>query len=168
MKSFKLIHILNLSISHDTTDIVDTLKHSARYKQCAHIHMRMLIAPVLAGFLFGSCRTSKSLAVKDEFLSDHREVSVSILHDSIYLHDSIHVTERGCTLEVTRWKIERHVIRDLQRDTLRDTIYMNHERNVEKVVQVKYVPNGLKIMLVSLSIPLIYMLYNMFLQKRRK
>lgn len=130
--------------------------------------MRMLVAPVLAGFLFGSCRTSKSLTVKDDFLSDHREVSVSILHDSIYLHDSIHVTERGCTLEVTRWKIERHVIRDLQRDTLRDTLYMNHERNVEKVVQVKYVPNGLKIMLVSLSILLIYMLYNMFLRKMRK
>lgn len=94
--------------------------------------------------------------------------TLAILHDSIYLRDSIHVSERGCTLEVTRWKIERHIIRDLQRDTLRDTLIMHHDRNVKKVVKVKFVPKILKIALAMMSIPFIYMLYNMFLRKRQK
>lgn len=115
-----------------------------------------------------SCRTTERVVEVASVNGHTAQTTLAILHDSIYLRDSIHVSERGCTLEVTRWKIERHIIRDLQRDTLRDTLCVYHDRNVEKVVHVKYVPNGLKIMLVSLLIPLIYMLYNMFLRKMRK
>lgn len=127
---------------------------------------KLLLLLVLPMML--SCRTTERVVEVSSVTGHTAQSTLAILHDSIYLHDSIHVTERGCTLEVTRWKIERHVIRDLQRDTLRDTLIMNHDRNVEKVVKVKYVPNGLKIMLVPLSILLVYMLYNMFLRKRRK
>lgn len=127
----------------------------------------ILLLPLVLPMML-SCRTTERVVEVARVNGHTAQTTLAILHDSIYLHDSIHVSERGCTLEVTRWKVERHIIRDLQRDTLRDTLYINHDRNVEKVVHVKYVPNGLKIMLVSLSIPLIYMLYNMFLRKRRK
>lgn len=126
-----------------------------------------LLLPLVL-LLMQSCRSSERVVEVSSVNGHSAHTTLAILHDSIYLHDSIHVAERGCTLEVTRWKTERHVIRDLQRDTLRDTLILNHDRSVEKVVHVKYVPNGLKIMLVSLSILLIYMLYNMFLRKRRK
>lgn len=124
--------------------------------------MLVVVAPVVAGFLLGSCRTTKSLAITADSFSDHREVSVSILHDSVYLHDSVHVVERGCTLELTRWKVERHVIRDLQRDTIRDTIHAARTEYQVIEKERRYVPKGLKIMLGVLLIPLIFMLYNMF------
>lgn len=127
----------------------------------------ILLLPLVL-LLMQSCRITERVVEVSSVNGHSAHTTLAILHDSIYLHDSIHVAERGCTLEVTRWKIERHVIRDLQRDTLRDTLYISHDRNVEKVVRVKYVPDGLKIMLVSLLIPLIYMLYNMFLRKRQK
>lgn len=126
-----------------------------------------LLLPLVL-LLMQSCSTTERVLEVSSVTGHIAQSTLAILHDSIYLHDSVHVVERGCTLEVTRWKIERHIIRDLQRDTLRDTLVMHHDRNVEKVVRVKYVPNGLKIMLVSLLIPLIYMLYNMFLRKRQK
>lgn len=126
-----------------------------------------LLLPLVL-LLMQSCRTTERVVEVARVDGHTAQTTLAILHDSIYLHDSIHVSERGCTLEVTRWKVERHVIRDLQRDTLRDTLYITNHRNIEKVVKVKYVPNGLKIMLVSLSIPFIYMLYNMFLRKRQK
>lgn len=126
-----------------------------------------LLLPLVL-LLMQSCRTTERVVEVASVNGHTAQTTLAILHDSIYLHDSIHVSERGCTLEVTRWKVERHIIRDIQRDTLRDTLIMNRDRNVEKVVQVKYVPKILKIALAMMSIPLIYMLYNMFLRKRQK
>lgn len=128
---------------------------------------RKLLLPLVL-LLMLSCRTTERVVEVSSVTGHTAQSTLAILHDSIYLHDSIHVSERGCTLEVTRWKIERHIIRDLQRDTLRDTLYVNHDRNIEKVVKVKYVPKILKIALAMMSILLIYMLYNMFLRKSRK
>lgn len=126
-----------------------------------------LLLPLVL-LLMQSCRATERVVEVSSVNGHSAHTTLAILHDSIYLRDSIHVSERGCTLEVTRWKVERHVIRDLQRDTLRDTLYINHDRNVEKVVKVKYVPKILKIALAMMSIPFIYMLYNMFLRKRQK
>lgn len=128
---------------------------------------RILLLPLLLPMML-SCRTTERVVEVASVNGHTAQTTLAILHDSIYLRDSIHVSERGCTLEVTRWKVERHIIRDLQRDTLRDTLIMNHDRNVEKVVKVRYVPKILKIALAMMSIPLIYMLYNMFLRKMRK
>lgn len=128
---------------------------------------RKLLLPLVL-LLMQSCRSSERVLEVARVDGHSAHTTLAILHDSIYLRDSIHVSERGCTLEVTRWKIERHIIRDLQRDTLRDTLIMHHDRNVEKVVKVKYVPKILKIALAMMSIPFIYMLYNMFLRKRQK
>lgn len=126
-----------------------------------------LLLPLVLPMML-SCRTTERVVEVASVTGHIAQSTLAILHDSIYLHDSVHVVERGCTLEVTRWKVERHIVRDLQRDTLRDTLIMHHDRNVEKVVKVKYVPKILKIALAMMSIPLIYMLYNMFLRKRRK
>ena len=65
---------------------------------------------VLLCALLGSCTTTEYIPV-----IEHRTdtlIQTKVQHDSIHIHDSIHVTEKGDTVKIEKWHtkyIEKHV-----------------------------------------------------------
>ena len=77
----------------------------------------MLIVGLALCALFGSCTTTKYVPV----IEHHTDtlIQTKVQKDSIWLHDSIHVTEKGDTVRIERWHtkyVEKQV---------HDTTYIN-------------------------------------------
>ncbi len=93
----------------------------------------MLIVGLALCALFGSCTTTKYVPVP-EYHTDTLRISHNT-RDSIYVHDSIHVSEKGDTIRIERWHTQ-------WRDRWRtDTVYQSKRDSIPYPVEVtKEVP----------------------------
>jgi len=93
----------------------------------------MLIVGLALCALFGSCTTTKYVPVPEYHTDTLRQVTVR--HDSVMVHDSIHVSEKGDTVRIERWHTQ---YRDRWRT---DTIYQSKRDSIPYPVEVvKEVP----------------------------
>lgn len=93
----------------------------------------IILAGLLMCALFGSCTTTKYVPVPEYHTDTLRQVTVR--HDSVMVHDSIHVSEKGDTVRIERWHTQ-------YRDRIvRDTIYQSKRDSIPYPVEVvKEVP----------------------------
>lgn len=93
----------------------------------------MLIVALALCALFGSCTTTKYVPVP-EYHTDTVRISHNT-HDSIYVHDSTYIKEKGDTMLIERWHTK-------WRDRIvRDTIYQSKRDSIPYPVEViKEVP----------------------------
>lgn len=94
--------------------------------------LALLVAVLLCALLSG-CTTTKYVPVPEYHTDTLRQVTVR--HDSVMVHDSIHVTEKGDTVRIERWHTQ-------YRDRIvRDTIYQSKRDSIPYPVEViKEVP----------------------------
>lgn len=93
----------------------------------------MLIVGLALCALFGSCTTTKYVPVPEYHTDTLRQVTVR--HDSVMVHDSIHVSEKGDTVRIERWHTQ---YRDRWRT---DTVYQSKHDSIPYPVEVvKEVP----------------------------
>ena len=91
------------------------------------------IVALLICALFGSCTTTKYVPVP-EYHTDTLRLSHNI-RDSIYVHDSIMVQQKGDTLTIDRWHTQ------WRERIIRDTIYQSKRDSIPYPVEViKEVP----------------------------
>lgn len=93
----------------------------------------MIVVAVLLCLLFSGCTTTKYVPVPEYHTDTLRQVTVR--HDSVMVHDSIHITEKGDTVRIERWHTQ-------WRDRWRtDTIYQSKTDSIPYTVEViKEVP----------------------------
>lgn len=92
-----------------------------------------IILALLICALFGSCTTTKYVPVPEYHTDTLRQVTVR--HDSVMVHDSIHVSEKGDTVRIERWHTQ---YRDRWHT---DTIYQSKRDSIPYPVEVvKEVP----------------------------
>lgn len=88
---------------------------------------------ILLCALLSGCTTTKYVPVPEYHTDTLRQVTVQ--HDSVMVHDSIHVTEKGDTVRIERWHTQ---YRDRWRT---DTIYKSKTDSIPYPVEVtKEVP----------------------------
>ena len=91
------------------------------------------IAALLICALFGSCTTTKYVPVPEYHTDTLRQVTVR--HDSVMVHDSINVSERGDTIKIERWHTQ------WRERIVRDTVYQSKHDSIPYPVEVmKEVP----------------------------
>jgi hypothetical protein len=92
-----------------------------------------LLVAVLLCALFSGCTTTKYVPVPEYHTDTLRQVTVR--HDSVMVHDSIHVSEKGNTVRIERWHTQY-----LDR-IVRDTVYQSKHDSIPYHVEVvKEVP----------------------------
>ena len=88
---------------------------------------------ILLCAMFSGCTTTKYVPVPEYHTDTLRQVTVR--HDSVMVHDSIHVSEKGDTVRIERWHTQ---YRDRWRT---DTIYQSKRDSIPYPVEVvKEVP----------------------------
>lgn len=100
-----------------------------------HIPFGMLVAVVMLAMMICSCRSVEYVPVVEH--KTDTLLCYSSIRDSIYMHDSIHVTERGDTVRIERWhtKYVEKVTHDTIYRSSRDSIPVPYE--VTKYVEKK-------------------------------
>ena len=95
----------------------------------------MLVAVVMLAMMICSCRSVEYVPVVEH--KDDTVLWYSTRHDSIWLHDSIRVTERGDTIRIEKWhtKYVEKVTHDTIYRSSRDSIPVPYE--VTKYVEKK-------------------------------
>lgn len=100
-----------------------------------HIPFGMLVAVVMLAMMICSCRSVEYVPVVEHKIDT--VLCYSSIRDSIYMHDSIHVTEKGDTVRIERWHTK--YVEKLTHDTIyrssRDSIPVQYE--VTKYVEKK-------------------------------
>lgn len=97
----------------------------------------MLFLAILTALL-PSCRTITQV----EYLKQTDTLYLSsVKYDSIYVHDSLTIREKGDTVWFDRWHTK--YVEKLKKDTVIE--YRDRDVYVEKETQVKYVPKWMKI-----------------------
>lgn len=88
---------------------------------------------IMAALLLASCGSTKYVTVTEHQTDTLRQVTVR--YDSVMVHDSIHITEKGDTVKIERWHTQ-------WRDRWHtDTIYQSRRDSVPYPVEVvKEVP----------------------------
>ena len=88
---------------------------------------------ILLCALLSGCTTTKYVTVPEYHTDTLRQVTVR--HDSVMVHDSIHVSEKGDTIKIEKWHTQ-------YRDRIvRDTIYQSKHDSIPYPVEVmKEVP----------------------------
>lgn len=93
----------------------------------------MAMVGLLLCALLQGCTTTKYVPIPEYHTDTLRQVTVR--HDSVMVHDSIHVTEKGDTVRIERWHTQ---YRDRWRT---DTIYQSKNDSIPYPVEVvKEVP----------------------------
>lgn len=97
-----------------------------------------IVLLLIAALLFGSCRSVKYVPVVE-----HHTDSLYITQhtrDSIYLHDSIHIREKGDTIRIEQWhtRYVEKVVRDTLIQIERDTIPQPYPYEVEVPAQLSW------------------------------
>lgn len=92
-----------------------------------------VILGLLLCALLSGCTTTKYVTVPEYHTDTLRQVTVR--HDSVMVHDSIHVSEKGDTVRIERWHTQ-------YRDRIvRDTVYQSKHDSIPYPVEVvKEVP----------------------------
>ena len=91
------------------------------------------IMMIMAALLLASCGSTKYVTVTEHQTDTLRQVTVR--YDSVMVHDSIHITEKGDTVKIERWHTQ-------WRDRWHtDTIYQSKRDSIPYPVEViKEVP----------------------------
>lgn len=91
------------------------------------------IMMIMAALLLAGCGSTKYVTVAEHHTDTLRQVTVR--YDSVMVHDSIHITEKGDTVRIERWHTQ-------WRDRWHtDTIYQSRRDSVPYPVEVvKEVP----------------------------
>jgi hypothetical protein len=121
------------------TDYNDNKFNEADEERMLEVIHRLAYALVAAAVgillcaLFSGCTTTKYVTVPEYHTDTLRQVTVR--HDSVMVHDSIHVSEKGDTVRIERWHTQ-------YRDRIvRDTIYQSKHDSIPYPVEVvKEVP----------------------------
>ena len=121
------------------TDYNDNKFNEADEERMLEVIHRLVYALVAAAVgillcaLFSGCTTTKYVTVPEYHTDTLRQVTVR--HDSVMVHDSIHVSEKGDTVRIERWHTQ-------YRDRIvRDTIYQSKRDSIPYPVEVvKEVP----------------------------
>lgn len=109
-----------------------------------------------------SCRTSSTMVSTDSLQNRSAETKTTIHIDSIYVLDSVFVSERNCTIIQHYYHTEYRFLGDLRTDTIHDTIQHVTTEYREKIIE-KQISAFVKLLCVVLfGLPFIFMLYNMF------
>ena len=87
-----------------------------------------LLVAVLLCAPFSGCTTTKYVTVPEYHTDTLRQVTVH--HDSVMVHDSIHVSEKGDTVRIERWHTQ---YRDRWRT---DTVYQSKTDSIPYPVEV--------------------------------
>jgi hypothetical protein len=121
------------------TDYNDNKFNEADEERMLEVIHRLAYALVAAAVgillcaLFSGCTTTKYVTVPEYHTDTLRQVTVR--HDSVMVHDSIHVSEKGDTVRIERWHTQ---YRDRWRT---DTIYQSKRDSIPYPVEViKEVP----------------------------
>ena len=110
----------------------DEERIAAALLRIAYTCIGLLVAVLLCALLSG-CTTTKYVPVPEYHTDTLRQVTVR--HDSVMVHDSIHITEKGDTVRIERWHTQ---YRDRWRT---DTIYQSKRDSIPYPVEVvKEVP----------------------------
>ena len=110
----------------------DEERIAAALLRIAYTCIGLLVAVLLCALLSG-CTTTKYVPVPEYHTDTLRQVTVR--HDSVMVHDSIHITEKGDTVRIERWHTQ---YRDRWRT---DTIYQSKTDSIPYPVEVtKEVP----------------------------
>jgi hypothetical protein len=121
------------------TDYNDNKFNEADEERMLAVIHRLVYALVAAAVgillcaLFSGCTSTKYVTVPEYHTDTLRQVTVR--HDSVMVHDSIHVSEKGDTVRIERWHTQ-------YRDRIvRDTIYQSKRDSIPYPVDVvKEVP----------------------------
>jgi hypothetical protein len=124
------------------TDYNDNKFNEADEERMLEVIHRLAYALVAAAVgvllcaLFSGCTTTKYVTVPEYHTDTLRQVTVR--HDSVMVHDSIHVSEKGDTVRIERWHTQ-------YRDRIvRDTVYQSKHDSIPYPVEVvKEVPANL-------------------------
>ena len=110
----------------------DEERIAAALLRIAYTCIGLLVAVLLCALLSG-CTTTKYVPVPEYHTDTLRQVTVR--HDSVMVHDSIHVSDKGDTVRIERWHTQ-------YRDSWRtDTIYQSKRDSIPYPVEVtKEVP----------------------------
>lgn len=93
----------------------------------------MIVVALLLCLLFSGCTTTQYVPIPEYHTDTLRQVTVR--HDSVMVHDSIHITEKGDTVRIERWHTQ---YRDRWRT---DTVYQSKRDSIPYPVEViKEVP----------------------------
>ena len=110
----------------------DEERIAAALLRIAYTCITLLVAVLLCA-LFSGCTTTKYVPVPEYHTDTLRQVTVR--HDSVMVHDSIHVSDKGDTVRIERWHTQ---YRDRWRT---DTIYQSKRDSIPYPVEVtKEVP----------------------------
>ena len=98
-------------LHRQSDDMNDDDRMKAAIMQCA-VFLILLIVGLALCALLGSCSTTRVVTV-EKVRTDTVRVNRTA-RDSIYLHDSIHIKEKGDTVWIERWHIkwENHLAND--------------------------------------------------------
>ena len=90
---------------------------------------------IIIQIVLSSCRSARTIIVPEYHNDTVREVISR--RDSVWLHDSVFVSDRGDTIRIERWRT-KYVER-----TVRDTMYRSRRDSVRVPVEVPVVsPKG--------------------------
>ena len=110
----------------------DEERIAAAILRIAYTCITLLVAVLLCALLSG-CTTTKYVTVPEYHTDTLRQVTVR--HDSVMVHDSIHITDKGDTVLIEKWHTQ---YRDRWRT---DTIYQSKRDSIPYPVEVvKEVP----------------------------
>ena len=108
----------------------------------------MLVAVVMLAMMICSCRSVEYVPVVEHNIDTL--LCYSSIRDSIYMHDSIHVTERGDTVRIERWHTK--YVEKMTHDTIyrssRDSIPVPYE--VTKYVEKKLTKTQTGLIIIGL------------------
>lgn len=115
-----------------------------------------------------SCRTSTTVVSSDSSQVASSEIKTTVHIDSVYVLDSVFVSERNCTIIQHYFHTEFRYLGDLRTDTIHDTIRQVTTEYREKIKE-KQISAYVKFLCVIMcAIPIIYMFYNIFMHFSHK
>lgn len=122
----------------------------------------ILFATIVGLLCTISCRTSTTVVSSETSQNRSAEIKTTVHIDSVYVLDSVFVSERNCTIIQHYFHTEFRYLGDLRTDTIHDTIRQVTTEYREKIVE-KQISFFVKFLCVIMcAIPIIYMFYNIF------
>lgn len=109
-------------LHRQSDDMNDDDRMKAAIMQCV-VFLVLLIVGLALCALLGSCTTTERVVTVERVRTDTVRVNRTA-HDSIYIHDSTMVKEKGDTVRIERWKTV------WQNHTAHDSIYIHKTDSV--------------------------------------